>query len=69
MTDPNAENREGRLIYPKNYYSLAELYDQKGRKAKAVEHYEKFLTLWEGADIGMAELENARQRLAALKGR
>ncbi len=66
ITDPNPENREGRLIYPKNYYYLAELYEMKGRKAKAIAHYEKFLDLWKNADLGLAELEDARKKLAGL---
>ena len=28
---------------------------QKGWKAKAIEHYEKFLNLWKDADPGIAE--------------
>jgi len=67
LTDPNAENREGRLIYPINYYYLAELYDMKGRKAKAIENYEKFLDLWKDADPGIAEVEDARRRLSGLQ--
>jgi serine/threonine protein kinase/tetratricopeptide (TPR) repeat protein len=67
LTDPNPENREGRLIYPKNYYELAILYEMKGSKAKAIRLYEKFLTLWKDADPGLAEVEDAKQRLAALK--
>jgi tetratricopeptide (TPR) repeat protein len=66
LTDPNPENREGRLIYPKNYYYLAELYEMKGRKAKAIAHYEKFLSLWKDADPGIAEVEDARKRLSGL---
>jgi serine/threonine protein kinase/Tfp pilus assembly protein PilF len=67
LTDPNPENRDGRLIRPMNYYYLGELYEKKGRKAKAIKSYEKFLTLWKDADMGTAELEKARKRLAALK--
>jgi len=59
--------RDGRLIYPKNYHKLAKLYEKKGRKTKAVEFYEKFLSLWKDADMGIAEVEDARQRLAGLK--
>ena len=69
MTDPNPENREGRLIYPKNYYELAILYEMKGSKAKAIRLNEKFLDLWKDADIGTAELETARKKLAGLKSR
>ena len=67
ITDPNPENREGRLIYPMNYYYLALCYEMKGRKAKAIELYEKFLSLWKDADPGIAEVDDARKRLAGLR--
>jgi len=69
ITDPNAENREGRLIWPMNYYYLAEFYETKGGSAKAIKLYEKFLSLYKDADPGTAEVENARKRLAGLKSR
>ena len=67
-TDPNPENRDGLLIYPKNYYELARLYELKDRRAKAIDLYEKFLFLWKDADPGLPEVEDARKRLAGLKG-
>jgi hypothetical protein len=37
-------------------------------EAKAIEHYDKFLNLWKEADPCIPEVENARKRLAELKG-
>jgi len=65
--DPNSESR--RLIHPKYHYRLAKLYEQKGWKGKAIEHYEKFLDLWKDADPGIAEVEEARRRVAGLKNK
>ncbi|MFB0565690.1 MAG: hypothetical protein ACETWK_08445 [Candidatus Aminicenantaceae bacterium] len=43
------------------------MYEEKGWKGKAIEHYEKFLDLWKDADHGIAEIEDARERLGGLK--
>jgi len=63
--DPASKGRC--LIHPKYHYRLAKLYEQKGWKGKTIEHYEKFLSLWKDADPGIAEVEDAKERLAALK--
>jgi tetratricopeptide (TPR) repeat protein len=62
--DPDSRNRL--LVHPKNYYRLAKLYEQQGDTAKAIENYEKFLGLWKDADPGIAEVEDARERLEGL---
>jgi tetratricopeptide (TPR) repeat protein len=63
--DPDSRNRL--LVHPKNYYRLAKLYEQQGDTNKAIENCEKFLTFWKDADPGIAELEDARKRLAGLR--
>ncbi|MFX0206262.1 MAG: tol-pal system YbgF family protein [Candidatus Hodarchaeota archaeon] len=54
-------------IYAKSFYMLGKIYEQKGWKGKAIEHYSKFLMLWKDADPGIAEVEDARERLVGLK--
>ena len=56
-------------IYAKSYYKLGRLYEEKGWKGKAIESYEKFLSFWKDADPGIAEIEDAKERLAALQSR
>ncbi len=43
------------------------LYEGGQLKGKEINHYEKFLGLWNDADPGIAELEDAKKRLAGLK--
>jgi len=54
-------------IYAKSFYMLGKIHEQQGNKAKAIEHYEKFLDLWKNADPGIAEVEDAKKRVAGLK--
>jgi serine/threonine protein kinase/Tfp pilus assembly protein PilF len=53
--------------YAKSFYMLGKIYEKQGNKARAIEHYEKFLDLWKDADPGIAEVEDAWERLAGLK--
>jgi tetratricopeptide (TPR) repeat protein len=55
-------------IYAKSFFMLGKIYEQLDNTAKAIEHYEKFLDLWKDADPGIAEIDDARERLAGLKG-
>jgi len=57
------------LIHPKYYYRFAKLYKKKGWAGKAIENYEKYLDLGKDADIGIADAEDAKKRLAGLKSK
>jgi len=54
-------------IYVKSFYMLGRIFEQQGNTAKAIEHYEQFLDLWKDADPGIAEVDDARERVAELK--
>jgi len=54
-------------IYAKSFYMLGIIYEEQNNPAKAIEHYEKFLSFWKDADPCIAEVEDARERLANLK--
>jgi tetratricopeptide (TPR) repeat protein len=54
-------------IHAKSFYMLGKIYEEQGDTAKAIEHYERFLTLWKDADPGIAEIEDAKKRLVGLR--
>ena len=54
-------------VYAKGFHMLGKICERKGWKGKAIDYYEKFLSLWKDADPGIAEVEDARKRLAGLK--
>lgn len=54
-------------IYARSFYMLGKIYQKKGWNGKAIEHFEKFLYLWNNADPDLTETEDARNQLAILK--
>ena len=49
------------------HYKLGYAYEKMNDLTKAKKEYEKFLDLWKDADPGIAEVEDAKKRLAVLK--
>jgi tetratricopeptide (TPR) repeat protein/TolB-like protein len=63
---------EDRVFSPiqavKAYYLLGQAYERSGWTDRAIEQYEEFLDIWKDADPGIDEIEDAKVRLARLKG-
>jgi tetratricopeptide (TPR) repeat protein/predicted Ser/Thr protein kinase len=53
--------------YSKAFYWLARINQGQNRKNQAVEHYQKFLDLWNQTDPAMPEIADARKQLVALR--
>jgi tetratricopeptide (TPR) repeat protein len=64
--DNNLGNRA--VFYPKSFYLLGRIYEQKGDKQAAITNYEKLLELWKDGDKDLPELIDAKARLAKLRG-
>ena len=54
-------------IWPRSYYMLGKIHEQKGETALAIANYEKFLELWKDADPDLPEVEDAKKRFASLR--
>jgi serine/threonine protein kinase/Flp pilus assembly protein TadD len=54
-------------FYAQAFYMLGKICEQQGDTAKAKENYERFLDLFKDADPGIAEVDDAKHRLARLK--
>jgi tetratricopeptide (TPR) repeat protein len=67
ITELNTGRLSSGDVYAQSFYSLGKIYERKGEKARATEHYQKFLDLWKDADPGRPEVEDAGRRLSALK--
>ncbi|OGD23195.1 MAG: hypothetical protein A2Y69_07280 [Candidatus Aminicenantes bacterium RBG_13_59_9] len=55
-------------IYAQSLYMLGKTAGQQGDRVRATEYFQKFLDLWKNADPGLPEVEEAKKRLAGLKG-
>jgi len=54
------------LYYPKSFYLLGKIYEQKGNRNLALKNYTKFLEMWENADEDLPEIIDAKKRLKNL---
>jgi len=56
------------LIHPLYHYRLGRVLEEKGDREGDGLQYGKFLECWRDADPGLPEVEDARKRLAGMKG-
>jgi len=62
------EQRAARAIWAaKSHYYLGSAYEELGRGQEAIKKYQEFLELWKDADPGIAEVEQAKQRVKKLR--
>jgi tetratricopeptide (TPR) repeat protein/predicted Ser/Thr protein kinase len=54
-------------IYALSFYSLGKIFQDENIKDIAIENYEKFLVLWDGADPHTAEKADAKRQVEVLK--
>ena len=67
-TDPIDRAIEDAWSLAGSHKRLAELYDAKGDRAKAMTHYTRFVGLWKNADLDLQpHVQKARERLAQLQ--
>ena len=55
--------------YAHSHYMLAQVYEQKNMRRKAIQEYEKFLVIWKDADEGIPLFKDAKDKLANLKSK
>ena len=65
-SDPRERDME--ILHPFSRLELAKLYESSGDRGKALAQLEQLAELWKNADPGLPEVEDARKRLAGLKG-
>jgi len=51
-----------------SHYHLGLIYEEMGRPQDAKQEFTRFLEMWAEADEGLPQLEDAKQRLGALRG-
>jgi len=53
----------------KMHYYLGQAYERSGWQTKAIQQYEKFLSIWKDADPRIGEIADAKERLSNLKNK
>jgi hypothetical protein len=68
LNTPSQERPFNALFEPLYVLETARLLVQKGDRKGAAAQYERFLALWQNADAGLPEPDEARRYLAAISG-
>jgi serine/threonine protein kinase/tetratricopeptide (TPR) repeat protein len=68
LVNRHSTGSESQEYWIESHYLLGRLYEERGDRAHAIQHFEDFLDLWKEADTDIPLLIDARKRLAGLKG-
>jgi len=60
--------KDWHLAHPIYHFLLAKLYEERGQISMATKQYKQYLRIMKDCDPGIAEVEDAKKRLAGIKG-
>ncbi len=69
LTTYSVDDLDHPVLMVEMHYYLGLAYEKSGRIEKAIQKYEDFLDIWRDADESLKSLQDAKERLAFLKGK
>ena len=67
ITKSSLNRQSYAIYYARSFFMLGKIYEAQEKNSKAIENFERFLSLWKNADPGLPEVEEAKTKLDQLK--